>query len=188
MKPHVKLVTLATILSMFFVGCTVTQHWRLFRLDSLKPDSNGNYDLGQAWYGPVDTVDGWEAQLAVVALIAGWQGANIKTDTFGVVVRMMRVDSSSQAAFRVDTLTMTTLPDSVRFPLACSHNEIDTLNPRFRHIGFGIIKIPMNIDTILVDFEMTCVNDAEVQEKVLRYHRRLVRFDKAFHVNSLFAD
>lgn len=176
------------IVLLLIVGCTVTQHWRLFRLDSLQPDSKGNYDLGQAWYGTVDTVDGWEAQVAVVALIAAWQGTNIETDTFGVVVRMMRVDSSSRAAFNVDTLVLTMLPDSTRFPLSCRYNEIDTLNPRFRTIGFGILVIPMNIDTISVDFQLKCANDVNMTEKTNRYHRRLVRFDKAFHVNSLFAD
>jgi hypothetical protein len=187
MKSHPRIVFVIAFSALLLTGC-VAQQWRLFRLDSLRPNSKGQYELGQMWYGPVDEVNGWEVQLSVVALIAAWQNENMQTDTFGVRVRMMRLDSLSRSDFRVDSLVLTTLPDSSRYPLMCVRNRIDTLQPRFRYMTFPNIRIPSAVDTILVDFNLVALRDNDTLITTKDYHRRLVRFDKAFHVFAAIAD
>lgn len=186
-KCHLRLLLLVAVSSVLIVSC-VTKHWRLFRLDSLKPDAKGNYDLGQMWYGTVDRVDGWDMQLSVVALIAAWQNENMRTDTFGVTVRMWRVDSLSTSSFRVDTLSITTLPDSSRFALECTGNRIHPLYPHFRYINFHPVRIPKSIDTVLADFRLVSSTGQDMHEEAHVFHCRLVRFDTTFQAFAAFAD
>ena len=187
MKFHGRLIILVAIPALLLLGC-VSNQWNLFRLESLQPDSKGKYDFDQALYGTVDQINGWEVQLSIVSLPGGpWWRKQVITDKYGATVRMVCIDSLSRSTFSMDTLVITSVPNSVRFSLACAGHGIDSLNTHEWWFCFPSFWIPANIDTISADFRLMSSDDSGTVETTHSYHCRLVRFEKTFHDFFLFA-
>lgn len=168
-------------------GC-VSHHWRLFRLDSLQPDQKGNFDQSQLMYGTIGECAGWKVQLSVIALAGAWRNENMETDTFGVCVRMWRVDSASSVSFSADSLDIITFPDSICHTLDCVINSLDSVYSHSRSLQYHFIVIPKSVNTIVARFtlEASDLDSAAPQRK--KYECRLLRFDRNFQVFSAVAD